>query len=658
MASAAHVREHVRGAAVEFGAAGHDGSLTFQESVVATQPLQLSGPHDRPLQSDRPIGDLRPQDLPLRLLDAGAGSVLVQFVDLVLNVPGPINPDALTELMLHGRYKDLPDHFKLKLEPVVPYTMQLIIVPVTEDSFTVIKHVNFSTVKLSVGLIISYAVGQAMAIDYGKHFKAGTKAFNYMLDHLGGYQWRYWSVGPKGSTKVKMDPSARKKGFLFIKERGPKANNMNQFLEWTEDQVNTPESPVYWWERNIVKESLRNYSQGKMLAKTLDVYPLTLRDVAPWFLYNVLMKPLSNLNEFSIMWIGAAGVGKSPVSKIIGMTQSKYMIERDERDDLTPSIRTAKNLDFFRAEPGSVYKPDVFDDGLLQKQSPETFKAFHNPAEEDALVWARWGGSAFEMNQSRQSCANPYAKKAEPAGDETIVSHDAFVAMLAPIFHKDTEEDDIPAYLKRGHVFLFSDDWLYLRLATQNKVQVPHMPFNGDMRDLLTPECKEMYGAYRRGCKDMPENYEEDMAWSVDFLKKAIKGEAIRRPHTVTGTPLFENPVIMKQYLSKKTSSENAAVVKLAKQTSFEKRLVAKVSGLVIDLDSPLKAKRPRCAVGEAEIAGGSSSSSGPPPAQAIVLDHDAVSDHLAMVAESEASEMAHADEDEDPFGYIHDNQV
>ena len=55
------------------------------------------------------------------------------------------------------------------------------------------------------------------------------------------------------------------------------------------------------------QESLANYAKGKTLAKTLELWPLTLKSLAPWFLYDFLIPALPTLREFSIMWIGLTG---------------------------------------------------------------------------------------------------------------------------------------------------------------------------------------------------------------------------------------------------------------------------------------------------------------------------------------------------------------
>jgi len=59
--------------------------------------------------------------------------------------------------------------------------------------------------------------------------------------------------------------------------------------------------------------------------------------------------------------------------------QSRFEIEAAAREDLVPSIVTAKHLDFFKAEPISKFKPGVFDDGMLQKMDASFLKAFLNP---------------------------------------------------------------------------------------------------------------------------------------------------------------------------------------------------------------------------------------------------------------------------------------
>lgn len=303
-----------------------------------------------------------------------------------------------------------------------------------------------------------------MEIDYGSHHQVGSIAFNHMMDLLGGFQVRYWQVVAKGLAKTSaMTTTARAVGFKFIKEEGPKANNGNQFVEWTEHHVNEP-SPIQGWDRGLVKESLRNYAAGKVLAKTITGFPLTLKDIVPWFFHDVLINFLRDFEGHSIMWLGRSGIGKTPAAKTVAHAVSLYMLERDSVED-EPGFRTTKHIDFFRSEPGSIYKPDIFDDGVLAKLSADEYKSFHDPSEDDALLWARWGGAYFPKGQLRMSVSNPFDSTAESDDDRNFVTHNAFVSMIGPNFSPTLQPEDVVAILKRTNIVLFTESWVYHRKA-------------------------------------------------------------------------------------------------------------------------------------------------------------------------------------------------
>ena len=119
--------------------------------------------------------------------------------------------------------------------------------------------------------------------------------------------------------------------------------------------------------------------RGRQNAKTLEYWPFTLKSIKPWFFNEVLR---GSIRQRAITWIGKTRSGKSPGSKTILFALGKFEITQDERDeDMIPPIVTAKNLDFFKAEPPTKYKPGVFDDGQMQKNDASSFlKAFLNPS--------------------------------------------------------------------------------------------------------------------------------------------------------------------------------------------------------------------------------------------------------------------------------------
>ena len=99
-----------------------------------------------------------------------------------------------------------------------------------------------------------------------------------------------------------------------------------------------------------------------------------------WFFDLVMVPMLGSIRQHAITWIGRTRTGKSFGSKTVAFCQSKFEIDAADREDLTPSILTAKHLDFFKSEPLTKFKPGIFDDGMLQKMDSSFLKAFLNPS--------------------------------------------------------------------------------------------------------------------------------------------------------------------------------------------------------------------------------------------------------------------------------------
>ena len=191
---------------------------------------------------------------------------------------------------------------------------------------------------------------------------------NYMLDLMGGRQIRHWVVQPKFPKKQTMDSAARSAGYQFIRDKGPKSNNRNQFMEWTDEQIHTPGSPIENWNEGKVVTALQNYMRGKQNAKTLEYWPFTFKSFKAWLFNEILVHMLPSLRQNAITWLGKTRTGKSLGSKTVAFMQSKFEIIQDQREEeLIPSIITAKHLDCFKAEPLTKYKPGVYDDGQMQK---------------------------------------------------------------------------------------------------------------------------------------------------------------------------------------------------------------------------------------------------------------------------------------------------
>ena len=72
--------------------------------------------------------------------------------------------------------------------------------------------------------------GVAHRWDYGRHFRVGLLAMNYMFDLMGGMQMRHWVVQPKFTQKQTIDNAARSAGYQFIRVSHVVLINVRQTL--------------------------------------------------------------------------------------------------------------------------------------------------------------------------------------------------------------------------------------------------------------------------------------------------------------------------------------------------------------------------------------------------------------------------------------------
>ncbi|CAK0862483.1 unnamed protein product, partial [Prorocentrum cordatum] len=518
---------------------GGDASCTEQIKstwlhMAAVQQYKKLGKPER-FQSDPPAAFCL-RDMPLQYADQVVNlKHLVDWVNLEDGAADHLDTVDVYDAMCGGNYMALPAPFKPNKDPgELAFTMQLYILPKEGNGHQfVLKYARFQDkVRTDIAKEI-FVAGRALTIHWGSSADNNTplKLFYYMMDRLGGVQIRHWAqpsvVAAVGGGNY--DKGKRKAGFRFIEEFGPRANNRNQFVEWTDEKINDESSPIFGWQAGEVKESLRNYASGSVGAKTLERWAVTLKRFHPFVFDHVVVPILKSHDVHGAMWIGKTRVGKSTASKTIGFAISACQIDKHDRVDLRASVATTKKVDFLRLEPGTVFKPAIADDTVLTKWAPDEIKAFLDPAEEDALLWARQQGADNARgqtetyttndrdNQSRQICIKP--------------CNEEFEKTMA----------DVEAYLARSNIALLTDDWIYLRLASKTKDPVPRFPWPApDKPDLFTPETTPILRRYKKDQTFAPTDYDMHMRWSVAAMKKFSRGDDIGRSSTVRGPTLFD----------------------------------------------------------------------------------------------------------------------
>ncbi|CAK0808384.1 unnamed protein product [Prorocentrum cordatum] len=523
---------------------GGDASATDQIKttwlLMATAQSYKTLDKPERFQSDPPAAFVL-RGMPLQCADNVVNvKHVVDWVTLEDGAAEQLDTVDVYDAMCGGNYMALPAPFKPNKD--------------VNGEQCALKYVRFDNkVRTDIAEDI-FVAGRALAIHWGSSAdtKPPPKLFHYMMDRLGGVQVRHWvqpsvaaAVGGSGYDKEK-----RRAGYRFKEEFGPRANNRDQFVEWTDEQINDEKSPIFGWQASEVKESLRNYASGSVGARTLERWAITLKRFHPFVFDNIVAPILKSHGVHGATWIGKTRVGKSTASKTIGFAISACQIDKNNRTDLRPSVVTTKKVDFLRLEPGIVYKPAIADGTALAKWAPDEIKAFLDPAEEDALLWARWGGASFEQDQSRQICVNPYDREFEKKVRSTrrgqqVTKFDDFLKTIDRNFAGEKQRGyqmaDVEAHMARSNIVLLTDDWMYLWLASTTKDPAPRFPWPvPEKPDLCTPETTPILKRFKKDHTFAPPDYGAHMKWAVAAMKKLARGEDIGRSRAVRGPTLFD----------------------------------------------------------------------------------------------------------------------
>ena len=342
---------------------GDDGATTFQEALLYTEALKLSQ-LQKPLVTKKAAGAIGVGQLPLKPL---GGFALKHVVDVVLHVEA-LDLVSIGELLQNNDYKSLPSPVSLASEPPCAYTMQIAAIPEgsQDNAHTLVKHIIYAE-KLKAAVARAHLRGEGHRLDYQGNFRNGSKAFQHLFEQLGGFQVRYFYLSATG-PKAPKSTSDINKGFDFIFEHAPRVNFKLQMTRWIEIQINSEDSPIFGWNPSLVEKSCRTLASTNSLVTVTEHLPLTLKDIRGCWLDFCFYDVLKCLHHDTLLLLGEANMGKTPVAMILAMALSRYWIAKDAKQDLSPGFRTASDLDFFRGEPGSKYVPDLFEDGDMNAQ--------------------------------------------------------------------------------------------------------------------------------------------------------------------------------------------------------------------------------------------------------------------------------------------------
>ena len=487
-----------------------------------------------PFENDKgafDLGDLNLAEMNMHQKSCGSA------VDVVIEYTGTRDMATLLPAMREGRYNDLPEPLRPKTDASLGgFNMSMAIVEKEQGSWIVVKVFDLQR-RQSPKLIQDHlAQGVLLVIDLGTTMnkKIGKDVFRRMFEKLGGIQFRYWKWPEPKTAKTNKDTSKISLGYEFLRsKRAPVSNCMGEFIEFADLQSNNPQSPVFGWAEGKIICFLKTMQQGRMTAKTIDFWPYTYKDLEPWFIHFALLNVIGDHEVHGMIVGGITQCGKSMFAKTHFMQVSQYHIEAEGMlDQLVASIITAKNIDFFRGEKNTKFKPAIFDDGHLPRMKIEDVKSFAYPSEEDSLLMARWNGSSFDRHMGRGICTQTFDatvdKDHKRGFDPPHLPHEQFFNMVRPAFDEKATDEDVEAVMRRGHFLWFTQVAVYLRVASAKKTQVNRVFWpDPEHKDIFRMSIRTHFKEYQKGSREYPPDHQDDIRWSQALLKRCKKGEDI-----------------------------------------------------------------------------------------------------------------------------------
>ena len=386
--------------------------MSNRSITVGKQLVELPEPQLRHFHGENGFSDL-----PLKPVSNAATSKLKHVFDVLEIYPDlAVDKDVLLRKVQEQDYDSLPEQLAVKNIAEKLTSLQIIYVSgVAEgEPHRFVKILTFQD-RLAVPLIKPHCHGKLMFLDYGNRFKQGMSLFHQSLDSVKGWGIVNYMLQPasKATGPLKNEASLQA-GFDFIRENGPRSNCNNRQTEWTEIEIHRDDSPIFGWSASLVEKSLKGYASANLFAEPVTNYFLTLHDLRPWFLHDVIVPLLPHLKDKSLVFMGLAETGKTPAAQAIAMSMSEYWVLRDGLNDVAPSYRIAASLDQFRGEPGLKHRPGILDDADVSTIPPTKMKAFLDQSLEEAFTVERWTAAKFVRNQLRIVCVIRLQKNGFP----------------------------------------------------------------------------------------------------------------------------------------------------------------------------------------------------------------------------------------------------
>jgi len=184
--------------------------------------------------------------------------------------------------------------------------------------YRVIKHFKFDE-KVEPSVFRGICQGMCNIVEWGTNTRGGPAALQFLFDNVGGTQFRHWTFNAELAAKV-MTKSDIDKGIDFILAEAPRTNADLKQKRWCMHQAADTESPIYDWDPRDVRECMNQIKETSVTSTKHTYIPCTWLDIDPKA--RAIIGPLiPSLKRKSIIFLGEAGMGKTPLSHVLLMVR-------------------------------------------------------------------------------------------------------------------------------------------------------------------------------------------------------------------------------------------------------------------------------------------------------------------------------------------------
>ena len=532
--------------------AGEDVSLgEIQEAMKSFRAEKLQ----RMTVFNSPPGSFSPAVATGALKDLPASATdLTHFFDVILDVelqsPATLFPEMQGYLERdQPQYAALPSPLRPKAELPDDTAMQLCIaqIPGQPGHYFVLKWFTFrkdgTNVKRHKSVAQNLCHGEVKMCSWSG--RQGQTCWPYLFENLVHWQARTHGLAPKIADKGDKDKSCMfgltddevDAGFQFLIESAPRTDESLKQLKWIAKAVKN-DTPIKSWPLALIEKSIRSLAAEGTLAKKQYYYPLTLEDIQPWFLDKVVRVFWHQLKEKSIVILGDAGRGKTPVGQIIALAVAAFWKSQLGEIGEDPCFRTVPDIDFLRGAMGCKTMVDIVDDCDSDQLPIKKVKALLDVGQVETMSRERWNGVKWVQNQLRLLIDNKYDHSAEPDGRAPTIQPKAFFEMVRPAFWKEALPVDIVALMKRAVIVVVTPGWVYVRLAGERQREVPRVAV--ETYELLKPECGPRLEAYKKGDMTEPAGFAEAKKREAYWVREEFRKQPPVAAGMIVGPSLHE----------------------------------------------------------------------------------------------------------------------